>query len=581
MIKFELPELGMETIIESYSISKKRDDIAVLSTITTKARFGMPDYDTLFRETVEGNTEEEGLVTVFCGQEFEEFEAQINHNKGVYLHKACISEKDIKLTNPFECIKNIEVNIFDYPSENIKKFEGTMEAQVYPLIVKQKIRKPFGTVWSAAHYVMPLNEALDILGGIGPYGSQGYFIESVTISITPQFYAFGGDPVYDLHTIVLVAVWRRIISPTKLSENWAPLPPSEGTGFYYIGLPLVWEGPIVTPTVQAVVYNDQITRDHAISNVVYRYGQPGTYDNVPISNFIDFNKMLEGSFECVEYPLISNFFGINPDGSEPQNEEYAYALSYLQQLRIVQASDIIKSNADVDAFGKSGLIKLKKMLTELYRIFELMLVFDETEDVLRLEHISYFAQKGLNFIAQDIAYELNDEIEVNRENVNKEFFRFAKETPTAGFYQSEIDYQNYTIADTLNEKTEASELFITDYNALLNNNKYDTDEYKKLFFLISTRDGSIIESNIKMSMVNITNALKLTNRYSLRALKDGFPIVFKGYSIGFECEVKFAGSIGLFKKLFPMNTVKLSNGVWLIEEIEYKDSKNMTLKIRK
>jgi hypothetical protein len=67
----------------------------------------------------------------------------------------------------------------------------------------------------------------------------------------------------------------------------------------------------------------------------------------------------------------------------------------------------------------------------------------------------------------------------------------------------------------------------------------------------------------------------------LRALKDGLPIVFKGYSIGFETEVKFAGSIGLFKKLFPMNTVKLSNGVWLIEEIEYKDSKNMTLKIRK
>jgi hypothetical protein len=573
MIKFELPELGMETIIESYSISKKRKEIAVLTEISTKARFENPDYDTLFRETVEGNTTEPALVTIFCGQEFEEFEATIRHNEGTFLHKACIAEKDVKIINPFECIKDNEINIFDYPADTIQTQLGAIERMTFSNSVI--------SYNSDETYIFPLNEIL-ALTGVGDLGSKGYFPEYIHASAEVQKNVYndptyGDYETYGGHSVSIYISYVRVISPTKLSENWLTLPATEGTGFYYVGLPIKY-GP---PNISLTGIRDIIGFTPTYINVFYEAGKLNAFNDVGLSNMIDFNKMMEGIFECVEYPLISNFFGINPDGSEPQNEEYLFALANYQSLRIAQASDIITANADDDAFGKSGLLKVKKALAEITMLFELLLVFDESEDVVRLEHISYFNQKGLNLVARDIPYELNDEITVNRENVNREFFRWAVQTETELFYQSTVDYQNYTIADKLNEKTEASELFVTDYISLLNNQKYDKDEYNKLFVLLATKDGGIIENNQSLAMVKLTNALKLTNRYSLRALKDGLPIVFKGYSIGFECEVKFAGSIGLFKKLFPMNTVKLSNGVWLIEEIEYKDSKNMTLKIRK
>jgi putative cofactor-binding repeat protein len=55
-------------------------------------------------------------------------------------------------------------------------------------------------------------------------------------------------------------------------------------------------------------------------------------------------------------------------------------------------------------------------------------------------------------------------------------------------------------------------------------------------------------------------------------------ITFNEMSLGFDLEVKIFGSIKLWNKLFPYNSVKLKQGTFMILETSYKDDELLTLK---
>ena len=86
------------------------------------------------------------------------------------------------------------------------------------------------------------------------------------------------------------------------------------------------------------------------------------------------------------------------------------------------------------------------------KIFNLLIVYDSIADVIRWEHVTYFTRKGIDAVAQDVAHHWEQPLQINRDNISAEEWRFAAATPTPGFYQSIIEYNRGDIFDEENIK---------------------------------------------------------------------------------------------------------------------------------
>jgi len=119
----------------------------------------------------------------------------------------------------------------------------------------------------------------------------------------------------------------------------------------------------------------------------------------PISNGRTLKAVLEGAVadtDCAIDSVVSNFFNINPDGSEPANGVYTFAADNYAQTLFYQKSDIVRASASNDATRFT--ISLKEFLNEL-KIFNLFwaIVDDAGTVKFRIEHYTYFqGTNGLN-----------------------------------------------------------------------------------------------------------------------------------------------------------------------------------------
>lgn len=133
----------------------------------------------------------------------------------------------------------------------------------------------------------------------------------------------------------------------------------------------------------------------------------GRYLNDIIQDFWD---------EYCGYPLVSNFFGINPDGTQPSNTAYTSALEDLQELVVFAKDDIIEHGGDENATLLN--MSLKKLIEMLEIMFNVELRFDYTNETFYLEHYSYWtanlmldltAAKWLHCIQDKWAWSYNKE----------------------------------------------------------------------------------------------------------------------------------------------------------------------------
>ena len=104
---------------------------------------------------------------------------------------------------------------------------------------------------------------------------------------------------------------------------------------------------------------------------------------------------------CPSLTVVSNFFNINPDGTEPANTVYAAANTYLDTLAIWQKSDIKRFGAFNNA------TKLRISWSDLYEnlrnLFNVRIAI--IGNTLRLEHVSYFFEaQGLDLTTAKPAY---------------------------------------------------------------------------------------------------------------------------------------------------------------------------------
>jgi hypothetical protein len=557
----EIQSLGISQPIDEYTLVKELDANKIKRSLNTDVKFQGTDYELLLEQTISGKGIDDATATEICGVDEVAIQCNIMHNEGIVYHRSCQYSKKVFIKDAFTCIKDLEVNIFDYPAKSINTIQGTKLIYRY----FKKILK-----YISSETKPDLNEILSEMGGI-PAPDTAYIVSDVVLIVVPKTVEinnnqFGLYNEYAGHECILTVTYMRIQSAVQHSDKWIPIPGSPGL-YYYTGIPEPqWKTPLFE-----VIQTDQINEPEPgifSKDVVFYISalfQKGTvYPERDISNCISFNAIIEGIFQCVGIEVVSNFFGINSDSSHPNNEFYQYALANLQNIYVAQSYDIIRESAIQDSFGVSGKIKAKKWIDSIMSLFNLLLIVDTVANKIRLEHVSYFSTKGIDFTTNGKDYGLNDEIEVNKELIGSEKWRYAVITPNG--YETLIKYD--VLGDAIDKETPIEQI-IVDVFGTINNKDYEQDEYKKLFFLLHTDGSEIVDLNTQFYIENIIKKLHYINRPLPKGIHDGNDVSFSGYSLGLSSEIQFDSSIKDFVKFSPGNSIKINNGTWLITKMEY------------
>lgn len=562
--------------LQSFELSKKVKDNFIIEEINSDLKyFEKTDFDYLLRSSIQGEDKETGNITFHCDNTEYQKGAFIKHNEGTFDLRKCRIEKPLHFKNILDCVAEQDINIFDYTPSKTGTIQGIVEFTQYSNIINHF----FGGLVITP--VITLQMIIDVVGSIPDYSDDGYFPEYVSFDATPKIVqipdeAYGPQDQYDGHEVSIYVRYIRIKDSIQHNYAWKPIPAT--TDYFFSLIPGIEYGvPYVTDYVVTAYSNQSYYQKYFIEA-----GKMNTYSNVPISNTYLINEILENIFICTGKQLISNFFNINPDGSNPVNQAYEFATLYCQGIKICQSYDIIRENAEMDSFGISGLIKTKDFIGNLLNTFNCRIIYDETYDCIRLEHVTYFTRKGANFVTAEIPYELK-ELKLNANEIDSELFLFALPSQNNDFYQAKITYNTKNLYNEENEKKYQSNLFITDVFGMLNNKVYEEDEaYKKIFFLMATDGENIIGLNTSFQMLTLVKELHNV----LRPLREGKikeeQTTFSGYSIGFSTEIKLLNaSYLLWQKLLPFYSIILNEGTFIIDEINYNEKNEMNIKIKK
>jgi hypothetical protein len=131
-------------------------------------------------------------------------------------------------------------------------------------------------------------------------------------------------------------------------------------------------------------------------------------NKAPISNGRLLPELIEAvvaDLDCAIDEVVSNFFGINADATNPTNDAYDNATDNLQNVFFFQKSDIVRASASNDASRfEATLDEFLKDISEALQVFW-ALENDGGTIRLRIEHYTYFdGQNGLDLTAGDAKY---------------------------------------------------------------------------------------------------------------------------------------------------------------------------------
>lgn len=156
---------------------------------------------------------------------------------------------------------------------------------------------------------------------------------------------------------------------------------------------------------------------------------PYTYTNG--RRFNDAFEALVDGLTC-GLSVVSDFFGINPDSTHPDNEAYDAALLSLQRIVLFQKSDVKRHSSTNKSSASVWDMKLKALLSDLWKMFKVKAKIMEG-DVLRVEHISYFeATAGADYTNESYVQELEPGGEDIVKNTRFEFVNKACSAYFAG-----------------------------------------------------------------------------------------------------------------------------------------------------
>lgn len=350
--------------------------------LNTKLVFRKDDY-TFFRAIYDAGvcTEISILIENLCGGDWVIwFEGVIPIQKGEYVASRCEVTFDVAPNDVYECAN--------------KGFNsGVNWLALVPLSSSKSIKVSLGTLET-----ITCNDSAGTVTSIAPDVPQFYkgcWGTGYTTDATPdpllawkpiahhqdQFYI--GSPT-DPDLIQATTTWGR--------ETITSVGPPFGVGWINIS-GTKWVRPVNTMAV--VQKYIQIRDTIAIDQIEW---ESTAINMAPISNGRSLGEILNAAvlqLDCGFTSVISNFFNINPDGTEPSNPAYDYAADNFQNVFFFQKSDIVRSTASNDATRFT--ISIKEFLQELSLLNVLWAITNVGGvKTLRIEHYTYF--EGTNGI---------------------------------------------------------------------------------------------------------------------------------------------------------------------------------------
>jgi hypothetical protein len=226
---------------------------------------------------------------------------------------------------------------------------------------------------------------------------------------------------------------------------------------------------------------------------------------------------LVAEMDCGFDEVISNFFGINADATNPSNDAYDFAADNMQNVFFFQKSDIVRASASNDAtrftFSLKEFWEELKILNIFYSI-----TVESGLKKLRIEHYTYWdGANGLDLTTLENGKYIagKDSFKVDREIPNFESFSY-QESFRDKFRTKRITYPA-ACATTEGDERTANQM-CADFGGLVEN----PDAGLEGFFLMATVDiggGEYLintlggEANGAFAWENILPALWADGRY--------------------------------------------------------------------
>lgn len=159
------------------------------------------------------------------------------------------------------------------------------------------------------------------------------------------------------------------------------------------------------------------------------YYKPAVYDNgATLEEALGIlNPITGGTF-------ISDFFGINPDSTNPSNDAYVEALAYHQNLVLHDITDVSQWNATNNAtIGEISFKDLYETLKNKYNVFLRI-----TGTSIRIEHESYWTlTQGLDLTQPEYARRVRgrNEYDYGDTDLPKEEKFTGLDSPVSGYFE--------------------------------------------------------------------------------------------------------------------------------------------------
>ena len=211
-----------------------------------------------------------------------------------------------------------------------------------------------------------------------------------------------------------------------------------------------------------------------------------------LSNGLALNDILEGLIsERCEYEVVSNFFGINPDATNPTNEAYNYAIAHLQELMVFDVNGI---RFDQTEAPTNLDYSYKDIWDDLKILFNLQM--REKDGKLYIEHVSYFQDRYmLDLTTDELKKHIHGkwEYEYKKEELPRfEEFSYGLE-PDGYFRPLKVMYEGDCVTDE-ESKTDSYiiKTFVVDVYGVFFENEKETSSYSdEALVLVATNAGVI------------------------------------------------------------------------------------------
>lgn len=224
-------------------------------------------------------------------------------------------------------------------------------------------------------------------------------------------------------------------------------------------------------------------------------------------------------FEC-GLPIKSNFFGINPDNTAPNNTAYQFAALNYHNIIIYEISDIINADATENATISNRTLKA------ILNAFKCLEVYWKVIDgKICIEHISYFEEaEGTEDITNDPCIDKLESYTYSDESTPQfEKFKWLFES-SEYFAGNDITYTGFCV-DFGESEDKDCEAY-TDLNHAIANLENNS---KGLFFMSTVEFNGqfyVNNSNNSLSFTEIHENLFLWNRCQSEGIINGQPKTF-------------------------------------------------------